>query len=237
MAKGSYYFPLYYQRLLTSTTGWTDEQFGAYLRLLIYQYDKGSVPNDPKIIKKIAPKAIKNWKVFESKFEKNSTGDLINPVMDDIRKKNVFKSVTNSENGSKGGRRKSERLDEDKANASENESERLSETKATPLTINQQPIESTIEVSGDAHDLKDSNLFRKPKIPTKHQVWEVFKSNGGTKEMAKAFWEKHEATGWFIHGSPIVNYVALASKFITTWHSVGNQKKDDKLSSPALKKF
>lgn len=220
---------MYYQRLLTSTTGWTDEQFGAYLRLLIYQYDRGSIPNDPKIIKKIAPKAIKNWKVFESKFEQNSLGELINPVMDEIRKKNVFKSVTNSENGSKGGRPKSDRLEEEKPNGYENESERLSETKPIPLTINQQPIrESTIPVGENAHDFKNSNLFRKPVIPTKQQVWEVFSKNNGTKEMAKAFYEKYESTGWFIHGSPVVNYVALASKFITAWHSVGNQKKDDK---------
>jgi hypothetical protein len=46
MAKGDYYFPLYYTRLLSSTIGWKDDAFGAYLRLLIYQFDNGSIPVD-----------------------------------------------------------------------------------------------------------------------------------------------------------------------------------------------
>lgn len=121
-------------------------------------------------------------------------------------------------------------------NENPDNNETITDRKATPLTINQQPIgESTIPVGGNAHDLQNSNLFRKPIIPTKHQVWEVFSKSSGTKEMAKAFYEKYESTGWFIHGSPVVNYVALAHKFITAWHSVGNQKKDEKNHEPKLK--
>lgn len=48
MAKGDYYFPLYYKKLLTSTIGWKDDEFGAYVRLLIHQFDKGKLPGDIK---------------------------------------------------------------------------------------------------------------------------------------------------------------------------------------------
>src|SRR5690606_22951753 len=43
-------------------------------------------------------------------------------------------------------------------------------------------------------DLSKSNLFRQPKIPTKQQVLESFLNAGGTKEMARTFYLKHEAT-------------------------------------------
>jgi hypothetical protein len=83
-----------------------------------------------------------------------------------------------------------------------------------------------------APDLSGSNLFRKPKIPTKQQVWEVFAAAGGTKEMAKSFFDKYEATGWYANNSPIVQYSALAQKFIDTWKR-NEQEKKPKESVPA----
>jgi hypothetical protein len=71
----------------------------------------------------------------------------------------------------------------------------------------------------------NSNLFRQPKIPTKDQVWEVFSRAGGTKEMAKSFYEKHDATGWFINGSPITNWTSLANRFITNWRNLEESRK------------
>jgi hypothetical protein len=73
-------------------------------------------------------------------------------------------------------------------------------------------------------DLSNSNLYRKPKIPTKDEVWEVFSRSGGTKEMAKAFWEKYEAVGWFANSNPITNFVPLANKFIDTWLKIEKAK-------------
>lgn len=82
-------------------------------------------------------------------------------------------------------------------------------------------------------DLKNSNLFRKPVIPTKQAVWETFSRAGGTKEMAKSFYEKHEGMGWYLSGSPIVNYIPLAQKFISTWNSIDGEKKETNFSSSA----
>lgn len=65
--------------------------------------------------------------------------------------------------------------------------------------------------------LLNSNLNKQPNIPTKAEVWEVFSSAGGTKEMAKSFFEKHDGTGWFMNGSPITNFRSLANKFIDNW--------------------
>lgn len=65
--------------------------------------------------------------------------------------------------------------------------------------------------------LLNSNLNRQPNIPKYEQVFETFMRVGGTEEMAKSFYEKHEATGWFINGSPITNFTPLANKFVDNW--------------------
>jgi hypothetical protein len=66
-------------------------------------------------------------------------------------------------------------------------------------------------------DLKNSNLFRKPNIPTIEQIKYSFFQNGGTDEMADAFFNKHSGTGWFLNGSPIVNYSTLIPNFINNF--------------------
>lgn len=83
--------------------------------------------------------------------------------------------------------------------------------------------------------LLNSNLNRQPIIPTKQQVWEVFKRAGGTQEMAKSFYEKWDGVGWFANGSPITNFVSFANKFIDNWNR--NDKKDNPptVVSPKLK--
>lgn len=72
----------------------------------------------------------------------------------------------------------------------------------------------------------NSNFNRQPNIPTKEKVWEVFSRAGGTKEMAKSFYEKHEGTGWFLNNSPITNFASLANKFIDNW------KRNEEKKSP-----
>jgi len=88
--------------------------------------------------------------------------------------------------------------------------------------------ENTVHQS---NNLENSNLFRKPNIPTKEQVWEVFSRGGGTKEMAKSFWEKHDGTGWYLNGSPIINYSSLANKFIENWNRY-EQKDKNRFTQP-----
>ena len=73
--------------------------------------------------------------------------------------------------------------------------------------------------------IADSNLFRKPNIPTKEQVWEVFQRNKATKEMAKSFYEKYESIGWITNSGAITNFVPLANKFISNWYIIEEKNK------------
>jgi hypothetical protein len=73
--------------------------------------------------------------------------------------------------------------------------------------------------------IADSNLFRKPNIPTKESVWEVFQKNGASKEMAKSFYEKYESVGWITNAGVITNFVPLANKFIANWYLIEEKNK------------
>lgn len=145
MAKGDYFFPLYYQRLLTSTIGWKDDEFGAYVKLLIYQYDNGFIPKDIEAIARISATAKKSWALIGKKFIEKD-GYLINPVMDEIRSKRKKKGETNRTNGEKGGRPK---------NPNDNPNE--TQKEPTGLFIETQTETNTNMVNG----LMDKGYFEK----------------------------------------------------------------------------
>jgi hypothetical protein len=85
---------------------------------------------------------------------------------------------------------------------------------------------NNINNNKENENLKNSNLFRQPNIPTKEQVWEFFQGVKGTKEMAKAFYDKYDGLGWFLNNSPIVKWQSLANTFITNWNKIEEQRKN-----------
>jgi uncharacterized protein YdaU (DUF1376 family) len=145
MAKGDYYFPLYYKRLLTSTIGWKDDEFGAYIRLLIHQFDNNnSIPDDLEELALIAPSVKKNWKRLQKKFKKNDAGELFNEVMKDVfddvqRKKNI-----RSEIGKTGGRPKKQLVNQTETNNKPKGFDLLKQNESYPITNNQEPIINTV---------------------------------------------------------------------------------------------
>lgn len=107
MAKSEYYFPLLYRRLLVSTTGWKDEEFGAYLRLLIHQFDNNNrISPDLDDLKRICPSIKKNWPLISKKFKTDENGMLYNEVMSEIYNEAQNKQERSRENGKHGGRPK-----------------------------------------------------------------------------------------------------------------------------------
>lgn len=88
-------FPLYYNDILGSTKTWTDEEFGAYMRLLIEQWDNDFIPNpyqtstkelppDFQRLSRIATSAEKNWPLLSTKFTETEHG-LQNQNLERIR--------------------------------------------------------------------------------------------------------------------------------------------------------
>ncbi|MEX6691231.1 hypothetical protein QTN47_27225 [Danxiaibacter flavus] len=75
-------------------------------------------------------------------------------------------------------------------------------------------------------NLGNSNLYRQPKIPTIEDVERIFMQHGGTVEMAKKFFEKNNAVGWFMNNNPIVRFENLVPGFIQSWRKNENNGKD-----------
>jgi uncharacterized protein YdaU (DUF1376 family) len=95
------YFPCYIADWLVDTQDLTDEQDGAYFRLVRYQWKNGSIPNDMKIMRRIAESIDDTWPVISKFFKEDENGNLINGRTDRERQKIVAKIEAGSKGGSK----------------------------------------------------------------------------------------------------------------------------------------
>lgn len=73
------YLPLYVRDFLTSTIGWTAEERGHYLTLLMIQWDRGSLPAEANDLERLSPGVRQCWSVLAGKF----------PVCDDGTRRNA----------------------------------------------------------------------------------------------------------------------------------------------------
>jgi uncharacterized protein YdaU (DUF1376 family) len=78
------YFPFYIHDFLSGVKYFSAEETGAYLLLLIEQWDKGFVPDDSKKLKVISKISEKKLKKILEKFEKRSDG-YVNKKLEMIR--------------------------------------------------------------------------------------------------------------------------------------------------------
>ena len=122
MSRADHWFKFYYHRILVSCSGWKDDEFGAFVKLLIHQFDKGFVPKDENELKRIISSYKKNWPLLSTKFKEEEPGKLINHVMDEIRNERIAKSEKNKQIGKLGGRPKNKIETESKPNGYENKS-------------------------------------------------------------------------------------------------------------------
>jgi len=118
--------------------------------------------------------------------------------------------------GIKSGETRRKQNEAKRSNASKNEA---NEAVTVNVTVTDKVIVKDIESNTEKFtpDLSKSNLFRQPSIPTLEKVIEKFLSAGGNEKMAAAFFEKNSATGWFLRGSPITNFINLIPSFILNW--------------------
>lgn len=113
-------FPLYYNDIDRSTKTWTDEEFGAYMRLLMEQWDKGHLPNDYQRLTRIATSLDKNWSLLKDKFPA-SNGVLKNPILEEHREKRLKHKQKQKENIQKRYQKSTKNLPLEDENEIENE--------------------------------------------------------------------------------------------------------------------
>ena len=104
-------------------------------------------------------------------------------------------------------------------------------TSTKPLLIPEVVDNNPIQPQ-PTYDLSQSNLFRKPRIPTIEKVKEVFNRHGGTNQMAQKFFDVNETSGWYYKGNPIQNFENLVNGFIATWKDIEEKNKKNHGKQP-----
>ncbi|HEA68120.1 MAG TPA: DUF1376 domain-containing protein [Desulfobacterales bacterium] len=93
MSKKPPAFQMYAADFFMDTIGWTNEEVGAYVRLLLYSWVNGPLPNDMKELANIAQSGAKkfanNWKKLQTKFTPMSKGKYINLRLEETRDEQV----------------------------------------------------------------------------------------------------------------------------------------------------
>jgi uncharacterized protein YdaU (DUF1376 family) len=81
----SSWFAFFGRDFLASTLGWSAEERGHYVTLLVAQWEQGGLPDDPKRLELISPGIGKVWKVIEPKFPKSTGGQRRNARLEHER--------------------------------------------------------------------------------------------------------------------------------------------------------
>lgn len=79
------YMPLYVRDFLTSTLGWTAEERGHYLTLLMVAWDRGGIPAELEQIERLSPGVASAWPMLADKFPVDEDGLRRNPRLEKHR--------------------------------------------------------------------------------------------------------------------------------------------------------
>lgn len=225
---------------------------GCYIDLLDAQFQSGHLSLEE--IKIVLGNDFAVWGSLSKKFAVDETGKYYNERLEhEILKREKF-SIKQSINGSKGGRPKTQM--KPKQNPDSNPNESLYETGIE--------TETGIENFGKSENLLNENNCKNnpddllvaqkknnqqkamlqnsyPSGPDSRQdfpdlieVERVFIQQGGTKEMALAFFNRYEAVEWKIRGTPIKNFTPLVGTFITNWNANQNGKSNNTTGNKSL---
>jgi uncharacterized protein YdaU (DUF1376 family) len=184
-----HFFEFHFQKILSATKGWKDDEFGAYVKLLIEQFDRGFIPDDPDELSRLITTFKKNWPRLKKKFaEPSDPGQLRNAFMKKIREEAHAKSAKNAESGKKGGEAKKRNGSERLANAIADAKQTPKRNGSQPVTSNQEPVskENTVVVKDIWFE-----MFRRaagPQINDDELILEIgkFKNKYGNKHPNQA---------------------------------------------------
>jgi len=79
------YLPLYVRDFLTSTIGWTAEERGHYMTLLMLQWDRLGLPPDLAGLERLSPGVGAVWSLLEAKFPVDADGQRRNQRLEEHR--------------------------------------------------------------------------------------------------------------------------------------------------------
>jgi len=239
MASPLPYMQFYVKEWLSSSsvTRMPLEAQGAYIRLLCYQWEEGSIPEAKEEVRLMLAASSKQidaiWGHLCRVFPVSGDGERRNPRCERDRKEAFAQMERNRENGRRGGR-----PTKPKPNPNETETitqtkggviSGLSETKPKPNPNERHPepepdTDSNPSLRSGLRESEREKIDRTPakvfKPPTQAEVLAVMVTNHGLSEAdaqreAALFWGHYDGFGWEVNRNPIVNWASLVGKWIT----------------------
>lgn len=98
------FIPLFGRDFLTATMGWTAEERGHYIVLLITQWEQGGIPASPDRVELVSPGVAGCWATIEPKFPVDPDGVRRNRRLEEHRARAQALRRARSEAGAKGNR-------------------------------------------------------------------------------------------------------------------------------------
>ncbi len=239
MASPLPYMQFYVKEWLSSSsvTRMPLEAQGAYIRLLCYQWEEGSIPEAKEEVRLMLAASSKQidaiWNHLCRVFPVSGDGERRNPRCERDREEAFALMERNRENGRRGGR-------PTKPKPNPGEAETITQTKGGVISgVTQtkpkpnpnerhpepEPDTSTSPSlrSGLAGRERENEKPPKPvsfQPPTEAEVRAVMVTNHGLSEsdaetQSALFWNHYDAFGWRVNGNPVVNWQSLVGKWIT----------------------
>lgn len=94
-------FNFYVNDFEGGTRHMTDEELGCYMRLLLAQFNMGTLPNDSKFLSRLCDSLERSWPIVKNKFVVVDNGNLKNERLDFERIKSIEYSKSRKENRQK----------------------------------------------------------------------------------------------------------------------------------------
>lgn len=88
----THWFPFFGRDFLAATLGWSAEERGHYMTLLVAQWEQDGLPDDPKRLERISPGLRECWPVLAEKFPIGTDGKRRNVRLEHERHKSHERS-------------------------------------------------------------------------------------------------------------------------------------------------
>jgi uncharacterized protein YdaU (DUF1376 family) len=213
------WFPFYASDFLTSTGSMSNEEVGAYIKLLCYQWDKGVLPKDPVRLARLAGcdriAFASLWNILRDKFTQVKDG-YINPKMEEHRQRQKEVSDKNSTKAKKRWATNAvampQHMPTDMPNACNQESEsnlnqesnQESESTSTSNPNPASPVEEVDECESDSNT-------QTARLAT--QLWEAL---GSPKAHNPSKWARTLSTispDWNSEIENLIHYVSICPRW------------------------
>jgi uncharacterized protein YdaU (DUF1376 family) len=184
------YMPLYVRDFLTSTFGWTAEERGHYLTLLMLAWDRGGLPAELEQLERLSPGVTAAWPMLADKFPVSEDGQRHNARLEQHRTKcvalkekrvNAAKRAAHAKAASAG------------ANAGHTQSNRTANAIHPTPTPTPTPTSSKEEIT-HTHTPAGPDDFRQPGWAA--DEWERFAAAWNVTERAEPWPHLTAPDGW-----------------------------------------